>query len=104
MTITRLDDGTNIQGWYRSVSLLITPGTVVAGGEAVTAAQLGLASIVHFPSFTLDDATGGGAASNIRFGIYNAGSGKVQYFSASGTEATGDLSSYAGRVTVLGKG
>ena len=104
-TITQADDGTNVKGWYRSVTKTITPGSnVLAGGEAISAADLGLASIVEFPAFTLHDGVGAGAAANVRFGVYNYGSGKLQYFSAAGTEATGDLDAYSGRVTILGKG
>lgn len=105
MTIGHVADGTNVFGWYRSVTKTITPGSsVAAGGEAVTPEDFGLAEIIDFPSFTLHDGTGTGAASNIRFGVYNRGSKKVQYFSAAGTEATGNLSAYSGRVTIGGKG
>lgn len=103
-TITQADDGTNVKGWYRSVTKTITPGTgVVAGGEAISAADLGLASIVEFPSFTLRNG-GTGDATAIRWAVYNVSTGKLAYFSAAGTEVTGDLSAFQGRVTILGKG
>ena len=88
----------NVAGNKVRVTVKLTPGDdVAAGGESLTAAKLGLGNVEYFPPAVFDD-----GGSNIRFAYYDYDNEKVVFFSAAGTEATGDLSTYSARVTVEG--
>lgn len=81
----------------RRVVQITGPASYTAGGESLTASDLALREVEIFPPVVLWD------GSDWRIGHYDYDNAKLVIFDNGFTEASGDLSSFVGRVEVAGK-
>lgn len=86
-------------GLRRRVVVNITgPSSYSAGGESLTAADVGLGVIEHFPATMLFKDSG-----DMIFCVYDYTNAKLVFYTGYTDQGSGDYSSYSGRVEIIGR-
>lgn len=98
LTLTKVDDGVRGDQRY-SVYTVVFDSSYPAGGESLTAANVGL-SYVDYANV---DVVAVGGTVNVASASYDRANAKVQLFDETPAEVTGDLSNVTVRVEAYGR-
>lgn len=83
----------------RRVFTYTGPASYVTGGDSITAEELSLGSLVGILNLVISNGT------NVLWGVYNATTKKILWYSATATEATNasSLAAYTGIFEAIGR-